>query len=199
MSKGIIIGNGGSARVINDILNELNLFDDLLFIEYKDISTLSKEDKKTPIILAVGANKDVQYRKEAFKILNKMNLNLQSVISPKSIISNKSTINLGCIIMPGVIINSGVVLKPNSFLNTGVIVEHDCEIGESSFLATGCILSGNVIVGNNTFIGAGAIISGGIKIGNNVTIGAGSVVIRDVKDNTLTYGTPAHKCQKNNK
>jgi len=197
MSQAIVIGTGGSSRVITDILNELNLFDNLEFIEYSNLNLLSNRDLNTPIILAIGANKNVEYRKKAFSFINKIGFKLQSVISPKSIISSKSLIDVGCIIMPGVIINSDVTLNSNVFLNTGVIVEHDCKIGKSSFLATGCVLSGNVTIGDNTFIGAGAVISGGVTIGNNVTVGAGSVVIRDIKDNTLTYGVPAHKNENN--
>lgn len=198
MNKGIIIGTGGTSKVIFDVLTSSKIYshNNLSFINYEDINALFDIHPNTPIILAIGASRNVEYRKEAFKLINKMDLNLQSVISPKSIISISSEIGKGCIIMPGVIINSGVTLKPNSFLNTGVIVEHDCKIGESSFLATGCTLSGNVTIGDNTFIGAGAVISGGVTIGNNVVVGAGAVVIRDIKDNILTYGNPSHKNEK---
>lgn len=198
MNKGIIIGTGGTSKVIFDILtsSKIYLHNNLSFISYEDINTLSNINLNTHIILAIGASRNVEYRKEAFRLINKMGLNFQSVISPKSTISILSKVGRGCIIMPGVIINSDVTLKSNSFLNTGVIVEHDCKIGESSFLATGCILSGNVTIGDNTFIGAGAVISGGVTIGNNVTVGAGAVVIRDIEDNILTYGNPSHKHQK---
>ena len=199
MKKVVIIGTGGTSKVILEILytlNDYDLGDDNNYINYKDINTLSNINLNTPIILAIGASRNVEYRKEAFRLINKMGLNLQSVISPKSIISMSSKIGRGCIIMPGAIINSDVTLEPNSFLNTGVIVEHDCKIGESSFLATGCTLSGNVTIGDNTFIGAGAVISGGVTIGNNVVVGAGAVVIRDIKDNILTYGNPSHKNEK---
>lgn len=197
MSDVVVIGKGGSSKVICDILTKDYIkFKNISFITYEDIDLLSNKNPNTPLILAIGASKNVQYRKEAFKRINKMGLTLQSIISSDSIISKYTDIGKGCIIMPGVIINTNSILGNNSFLNTGVIVEHDCKIGESSFLATGCTLSGNVTIGNNTFIGAGSIISGGIIIGDNVTIGAGSVVIRDIKDNTLVYGVPAHKNSK---
>lgn len=36
-------------------------------------------------------------------------------------------------------------------------------------------------------------IIGGVTIGNNVIIGAGAVITKDVPDNTVVGGVPAHK------
>ena len=49
-----------------------------------------------------------------------------------------------------------------------------------------------VYIGNNVFIGAGSIILPGVTIGNNVVIGAGSIVVRDIPDNSVAVGNPAH-------
>jgi serine O-acetyltransferase len=48
------------------------------------------------------------------------------------------------------------------------------------------------IVGDNVIIGSGAKILGGITIGNNAVIGANAVVIKDVPDNVVVGGIPAH-------
>lgn len=166
---------------------------EIISIEYQNLNSLKNYNPQIPVILAIGANRNVEYRKKSLYFLKKMGFSLQSVISPKSIISNKAKIGKGCIVMPRAIVNTNSTLNDNVFINTGAIVEHDCEIGESSFLATGCTLSGNVKIGNNSFIGAGSVIIGDVVIGNNVTVGAGSVVVKDLKDNTIAYGTPAHK------
>lgn len=50
-----------------------------------------------------------------------------------------------------------------------------------------------VTIGNDVWIGAGAIILAGVTIGNNVVVAAGAVVSKDVCDNTLVAGVPAHK------
>lgn len=47
-------------------------------------------------------------------------------------------------------------------------------------------------IGNNVSIGANVSIIGNITIGNNVVIGAGSVVVKDVPDNCIIAGNPAH-------
>lgn len=48
------------------------------------------------------------------------------------------------------------------------------------------------VIGNNVSLGANVTIIGGIRIGDNVTIGAGSVVVKDVPDNAVVVGNPAH-------
>lgn len=52
--------------------------------------------------------------------------------------------------------------------------------------------SGGVIIGNNVFIGMRATILKGVHIGNNVVIGANSLVNKDVPNNVVIAGNPAH-------
>ena len=48
------------------------------------------------------------------------------------------------------------------------------------------------VIGNNVSLGANVTIIGGITIGNNVKVGAGSVVVKDVPNNCVAVGNPAH-------
>lgn len=50
----------------------------------------------------------------------------------------------------------------------------------------------NTRIGNNVFIGAGAIVLPGVTIGDNVVIGAGSIVTKDIPDDSVAVGNPAH-------
>lgn len=47
-------------------------------------------------------------------------------------------------------------------------------------------------IGNDVWIGGNAIVLPGVKIGNNVVVAAGAVVTKDVPDNSLVAGVPAH-------
>lgn len=49
-----------------------------------------------------------------------------------------------------------------------------------------------ITIGNGSWIGADVKIVDGVKIGNGVVIGAGSVVTKDIPDNTIAVGVPAH-------
>ena len=52
--------------------------------------------------------------------------------------------------------------------------------------------SGCIEVMNNVFIGANTTILPNIRIGSNVIIAAGSVVTKDIPDNSVVAGVPAH-------
>ena len=52
-------------------------------------------------------------------------------------------------------------------------------------------------IGNNVTVGANACIIGEVKIGDNVVIGAGSVVTKDVPNNCIVVGNPAHIIKEN--
>ena len=47
-------------------------------------------------------------------------------------------------------------------------------------------------IGDNVSLGANVSIIGGVNIGSNVVIGAGSIVVKDVSDNSVAVGNPAH-------
>ena len=51
----------------------------------------------------------------------------------------------------------------------------------------------DITIGNNVWIGYGAQILPGIKIGDNVIVGAGAVVTKNVENNSVVVGVPAHK------
>ena len=47
-------------------------------------------------------------------------------------------------------------------------------------------------IGENVIIFSHCVVMGGIRIGKNVQIGAGSVVYKDIPDNSVVVGNPAH-------
>ena len=53
-------------------------------------------------------------------------------------------------------------------------------------------IENNISIGDSCFISTGVTILGPCKIGDNVTIGAGAVVTKDIPDNEVVVGVPAH-------
>jgi acetyltransferase-like isoleucine patch superfamily enzyme len=48
------------------------------------------------------------------------------------------------------------------------------------------------VVGSNVWLGSKVTILKGVTIGDNAVIGAGAVVSRDILENAVAVGVPAH-------
>ncbi len=196
----IIIGAGGHAKVIADIIykygdNLIGFLDDNLSLQGKKIYL----DKKV-----IGTTKDIDKYKEYYfvigignnsirkKINNENNLKLYTAIHPSAIIAQDVKIGTGSVIMAGVVINPGTVIGKNCIINTCSSLDHDNLLEDYVHISPGAHLAGTVSVKEGTWICTGATIINNITIAKNNIIGAGSVVIKDINEENGTYvGVPA--------
>lgn len=203
MSKDvIIIGAGGHAKVIADIIyksgdNLIGFLDDNLANKGKEIYLGKK---------VIGTTKDIEiYNKNYFiigignnsirkKINNENNLKLYSAIHPSAIIAEDVKIGTGSVIMAGVVINPGTVIGKNCIINTCSSLDHDNLLEDYVHISPGAHLAGTVTIKEGTWICTGAIVKNNITIGKNNIIGAGGVVIKDIIEENTTYvGVPAKR------
>lgn len=203
MSKDvIIIGAGGHAKVIADIIyksgdNLIGFLDDNLANKGKEIYLGKK---------VIGTTKDIEiYNKNYFiigignnsirkKINNENNLKLYTAIHPSAIIAEDVKIGTGSVIMAGVVINPGTVIGKNCIINTCSSLDHDNLLEDYVHISPGAHLAGTVSVKEGTWICTGAIVKNNITIGKNNIIGAGGVVIKDIIEENTTYiGVPARR------
>lgn len=99
----------------------------------------------------------------------------------------------------------------DSYLGQGVKMGHfsyigNAKIGKNVNIGAGTItcnydgVNKNLTeIGENTFIGSDTMLVAPIRIGKNAKTGAGSVVTRDVEDNTVVVGVPAHVIKRTEK
>lgn len=79
-----------------------------------------------------------------------------------------------------------------------IIINEETKIGKNVVLNPLVIIGqknpneGCPVIGDNCFIGGGAKIFGKIHIGDNVTIAPNAVVVKDVPNNVIVGGVPAH-------
>ncbi len=201
MQELIIIGAGGHAKSVIDILESMNEYKILGLVDnafelgsevlgYKVIGNDLDLEKLKSLskfaFIAIGQIKNPFPRFETYQKLKKLDFDLPTVISPSSIISDKSEIGDGTIVMNGAIINAGAKVGSNCIINSGAIIEHDASIGDNTHISTNSVINGSASVGNNSFVGSGSIIRNNISIGNECIISMGSIIYKNISDGVTT-------------
>lgn len=207
MDKIIIIGAGGHAKVLMDMIQQAGNFN-LIGLVDKNFPADKKilgmpilgNDTILPDLLAqginlavigVGSTKNNSIRKKLYEQTLRLGFVMPALIHPRAIIAKNVKIESGAQIMAGAIIQTGVKIGRNTIINTGVQIDHDCLIGQNIHIAPGAVLSGNVVVEDSAFVGAGATIIQNITIGQEAIVGAGAVVVKNVLAKTQVVGVPA--------
>ena len=202
--KVIIIGAGGHAKVIADIIEKskdivYGFLDDnkdigeIIIKNYSIIGKVSEcqglqdNNKNLYFVIAIGDN----YTRK--NIYEKYDLNYYTAIHPNCNIGIDVEIKECTVVMANACINSNAKIGKNCIINTGAIVEHDNIIEDYVHISPNATLCGTVKVGANTHIGAGAIVKNNTKITKDCIIGAGAVVVKNIEERGTYVGVPARK------
>ena len=195
MKKIVILGAGGHAHVIADIIkaegNQVVAFLD---------DDLKNSDSSGPIsdytkyldcefVIGIGDSRT----RERF---SKMPLKWHTAIHPSAIVSQSAIIGEGSVVMPNAVINARSIIGNHCIINTGSIVEHDNSIGDYSHVSVGANIGGTVSIGSRCWIGIGSTIKNNLLICDDVMVGAGAVVVNDIRQKGVYVGIPARKKEK---
>jgi len=212
VKKVVIIGAGGQARVVYDILSGDSNMEVVAFVDnvvpggeerimgipvMGDHSVLPRliADGARGAIVAVGDN---EIRTAHFEWLKGLGLELINAIHSTSCIAPSAKLGQGVTVAMGAIISTDARIGDNVIINTGATIDHEDAIADHVHIAPGCALAGRVTIKRGTFIGIGSVVKDYVTIGENAIIGAGSVVLEDIPDNAVAVGAPA-KIVKSNK
>jgi len=201
--KIIILGGGGHARVLFEILQGKNNIPLLgytdcrqegeIFLPYLgndgEIENFSPEE--VVLINALGSAELPRKRKEIYLKFKEKGYRFHSVIHEGAHVSPSAILSAGVQLMCHTVIGPEVYLGENVLINTGVIVEHHARIGAHTHVASGAVICGGAVIGEGCHIGAGTVVIQGITIGNEALIGAGSLVVHDLPSGVKAYGSPA--------
>jgi UDP-perosamine 4-acetyltransferase len=201
----VVIGGGGHAKVILDILLASNYrvigFCDPSWQVGECIENIPclGDDRVLPEVFASGATEAIvalgsnALRDKVAQQLHALGFTLINAIHPSAQISPSVKIGKGVAIMPNAVVNADTTIGDNAIINTGATVDHDCKIGNATHIAPGVHLSGYITVGERVLIGVGSAVGRGqhMHIGDDVVIGTGSVVVHDVPSHSIMVGNPA--------
>jgi sugar O-acyltransferase (sialic acid O-acetyltransferase NeuD family) len=195
----VILGGGGHAKVVADILEEMAQFEIAGYFapeatpgglfDYPWLGTdAAIENRSEPVFVAIGDNRR---RMDCLDSLKQRGFRLINALSPVAVISRRAGLGEGIVVMPGAVINAGTRVGDGAIINTNASLDHDCTIGTCAHIAPGVALAGCVSVGEGAFLGVGSSVVPGVKIGPWTTIGAGGVVVADLPGGVLALGVPA--------
>lgn len=215
MEKCVVIGGGGHAKVVIDILLQQGLFAPCgatVAVNASDLGDrqvlgvpIVGDDSILPefyqegvrfFILGIGATGDNSKRQAIFDKIKKLGFKAVTAIHPRAVVAPSAKIGPGSVVMAGSIVNPGAVIGSNCIINTGAIVEHDCLIDDHAHIAPGACLSGGVRVGLGAHVGAGAVVRQNIVIGVWAVAGAGAAVVDDILPTATVTGVPARVLKK---
>ena len=209
--KIVIIGAGGQARIVCEILSfdaniEVVAFVDSVAHEagdefimgipvMGDHSVLTELIKKgvSGSVIAVGDN---EIRALRYEEMRGLGIEMVNAIHPSATIAPSVKIGRGVTIAMGAIISTETRIGNNVIVNTGAIIDHENEIADHVHIGPGCSTAGRVTIKRGTFIGIGSVVKEYLTIGENTIIGAGSIVLEDIPDNVVAVGKPARIIKK---
>ncbi len=204
--KGIVlIGNGGHARAVRDVIESLNgysislggrpeivhVVEDTRKLQATQWAALASEYNS--FVVSVGQIKTAQPRIDIVSALNDFvdDSVWVTLISPQAYVSPTAKIGIGTVIMHDAVVNAGAKVGAFCIINTSAIIEHDAEVLDFCHISTNAVVNGGAEVDRCSFVGSGAIVLNQIKIGHKVVLGAGSVACCDIMEPGIYRGNPA--------
>lgn len=201
----VIIGAGGHAREVLDILNaEVDPHEQpigfLVEPRYGDVGTLVHglpilggldwlaNQSTANAICGVGLP---EVRHRLVKLASAYGVTFGNAIHPTVVQTPWVTIGAGVVIAAGSILTNEVVLEDHVHINLACTISHDSRLREFVTLSPGVHLAGGVTVGAGAFLGTGAAVLPRISVGAWSIVGAGAVVTEDVPPNSTVIGVPA--------
>lgn len=198
----IILGGGGHASVLIDILSFMNsevigITDPLLEKGslVNGVSVIGCDDRvldfansEVLLVNALGPRPKSSTREILSQKFINLGYQFLTLIHPRAYVSSSAKIEDGAQIMAGAIVQAQSHIGMLSVVNTGAIIEHDCSVGEYGHIAPGAILCGGVQAGSGVFVGCGAVVLENLRLEANSTIAAGVTLRRNLLRKEIFYG-----------
>jgi len=208
VGKIVVVGGGGHAAVLIDLLKGLRGFTVIGYTDNADrgkifgvpyvgsdsaLAALKKKHRKLAGALGIGKVAAHDKRIGIFANMRDAGLTLPAIVSPRAYVSKHAELAEGVVVMAGAVVQPRAKIGFGSIINTGAMVDHDCIIGIDVHVAPGAALSGAACVGDHCLIGVGSALVHAVKVGARCVVGAGAAVAEDCLEQGKYLGVPARK------
>jgi UDP-perosamine 4-acetyltransferase len=202
LTKLVVIGAGGHARVLIELCQALGRFELLgvlaqsgppslmglpLLGDETQMETLRRQGVAAACV-AVGDNAN---RARIGARLLGLGFALPALVHPSAFLAPSALVGPGAVVMARAVLGTQARAEMLAILNTGAIADHDVVLGEASHAAPGSVLAGHASLGAGALLGAGAAVRPGVAVGAGAVVGAGSAVVADVAPGATVAGVPA--------
>lgn len=207
MSEAIIIGGGGHARVLRELLRRRGDYvlgysapkpekhSDLPYLGSDDALRTFATDRPVIAALGVGKIRATRNRIAILDFIESLGITCPPIVAPTATVHSNVELGAATVVLDAAVIITGSRLGRACIVNTGAIIDHDCQIGDDVHLSVGSVICGGATIGKHCMIGAGATIVQSISICDECTIGAGATVTSSIDVPGTYVGTPARKIE----
>ena len=164
MKKLLILGAGGYGKTIADVAAQLDLYDEISFLD--DISTAQMvvgkcedvfclADANTEVYPAFGNNE--ARMNWLFRLLG-AGLTVPTLVHPRAYVSPTAKLGTGVMVLPMAVVNTRVTVEMGCIINIGALIDHDSIIGAGTHLAPGAIVKAENRIPGRIKIDSGEVI-----------------------------------------
>jgi sugar O-acyltransferase (sialic acid O-acetyltransferase NeuD family) len=199
----VLIGAGGHAKVLLDLLAELRCFRVIGLLDdrvpagrlvngHRVLGPVSREQlhelRDQGVRLAINAVGGVTVRPLRVAIWDRIRtagFGLPTLVHPRAAVDASAQLGEGAQVLAGAYVGASTVVGDNCIINSGTVIAHDCTIEDHAHIAPGAILAGGVTIGRNSLVGMGASAYLGVTVGAEAIIANGVDVFADVSDGSV--------------
>ncbi len=202
----VIVGSGGFAREVLDVVEAINAVEE----RWRFLGFLDDHKSEDALVTSRGAailgpsqlltELDCEYviaiadpaaRERIDALATGAGREAATLVHPGATVGSVNSISPGLVATAGSCVTTNVQIGRHVHLNLGSTVGHDVVLGPYVTINPGAHISGNVTLEDGVTIGTGASVIQGLKVGRRSFVGAGAVVTKDVGPGLVVIGIPA--------
>lgn len=147
----ILLGNGGHARVIKDLIERIN--GTVAHVFNSDNEYDADISPGLPLVIAVGNN---EIRRN---IVKKIKHAMPSLLHPSAQLAADISLGAGTVVLANTVIQAGAIIGAHCMINANVVIDHEARLGDFVNVYPHAYIGGAATISDHTIIAPGTIIA----------------------------------------